>query len=153
MVEIYTDGSCLRNPGGPSGSGVVMIYKQNVKVISYGLGESTNNRAELVAIQKALEAVKFNKRHYKITVFTDSKYAIGVLSGRMKAVKNTDLIHDIRQDLLEFTNIEFKWVKGHNGNKWNEVADRLALMASKGPKDSLFVKLFDSHDHPFFASL
>lgn len=153
MVEIYTDGSCLKNPGGPSGSGVVMIYKQNVKVISYGIGESTNNIAELVAIQKALEAVKADKRHYPMIIYTDSKYAIGVLTGKMKASKNVELIHEIRAILLKFPDVQFEWVKGHSGNKWNEVADRLALRASRSPKDSIMVRLFNSHDHPFFASL
>lgn len=153
MVEIYTDGSCLKNPGGPSGSGVVMIYKNSVKTISFGLGESTNNRAELTAIQKALEAIKPGKRHYPIKVYTDSQYAIGVITGRMKGIKNLDLIHPIRQLILDFPELTFEWVKAHDGNRWNEVADRLALRGAKSSMGQVNVRLLDSLNHPYFSSL
>jgi ribonuclease HI len=153
MVEIYTDGSCLRNPNGPSGSGVVMIYKNSVKTISIGMGGSTNNRAELFAIQKALEAIKPDKRHYPIKIYSDSKYAIGSVTGKMKGTKNPDLIHPIRQMLLDFPEVEFIWVKAHSGNRWNEIADRLALRGSRSAQGEVKVMLLDSHDHPYFTTL
>lgn len=148
MVEIYTDGSCLKNPYGPSGSGVVMIYGKYVKTISYSIGSSTNNRAELTAILKALQNIKEAKRHMPITIYTDSRYCIGVCTKTMKANKNLDLVTTITELLSNFSQVSFKWVKGHNGNRWNEIADRLALSASRLTEGSNVVNLLDSHDHP-----
>lgn len=153
MVEIYTDGSCLKNPNGPSGSGVIMIYKGRARVLSYSLGDSTNNRAELMAIKKALEVIKPDKRHFPIIFYTDSKYAIGVLTGKMKAAKNLDIIEETRQMLLNFPQVEFKWVKGHNGNRWNEVADRLAFLATKRPQGHLLNIFCEDLNHPFLNTL
>ena len=148
MVEIYTDGSCLKNPYGPSGSGVVMIYGKYVKTISYSIGSSTNNRAELTAILKALQNIKEAKRHMPITIYTDSRYAIGVCTKATRANKNQDLVYPILELLSNFSEVKFKWIKGHNGNRWNEIADRLALRASGRSEGSSVVDLMDSLNHP-----
>ncbi len=73
MIKIYTDGSSRGNPG-PGGYGVVLIYKNNRKEISQGYQNTTNNRMELLAVIKALEAL--NENDLQIKIFSDSKYVV-----------------------------------------------------------------------------
>ena len=73
MIKIYTDGSSRGNPG-PGGYGVVLIYKNNRKEISQGYKNTTNNRMELLAVIKALEAL--NENNLQIKIFSDSKYVV-----------------------------------------------------------------------------
>ena len=73
MIKIYTDGSSRGNPG-PGGYGVVLIYKNNRKEISQGYKNTTNNRMELLAVIKALEAL--NENDLQIKIFSDSKYVV-----------------------------------------------------------------------------
>ena len=73
MIKIYTDGSSRGNPG-PGGYGVVLLYKNNRKEISQGYKNTTNNRMELLAVIKALEAL--NENNLQIKIFSDSKYVV-----------------------------------------------------------------------------
>ena len=73
MIKIYTDGSSRGNPG-PGGYGVVLLYKKNRKEISQGYKNTTNNRMELLAVIKALEAL--NENNLQIKIFSDSKYVV-----------------------------------------------------------------------------
>ena len=73
MIKIFTDGSSRGNPG-PGGYGVVMLYKGNRKELSEGYKITTNNRMELTAVIKALEAIK--KNSIKVTIYSDSKYVV-----------------------------------------------------------------------------
>ncbi len=73
MINIYTDGSSRGNPG-PGGYGIVMLYKDKRKELSQGYRLTTNNRMELTAVIKALEAIKNNK--IEITIYSDSKYVV-----------------------------------------------------------------------------
>ena len=126
-IHIYTDGACLGNPG-PMGIGVVLLADGRRKEISEYLGPlGTNNIAELTAIQRGLEAVKDPRR--PILVYSDSAYAIGVLSKRWKAKANQALIETIRGLLSKFPRIEFVKVAGHSGVPENERCDELAREA------------------------
>jgi ribonuclease HI len=129
IVHIYTDGASSGNPG-PSGIGVVLMYGSQRKEIGAYIGEATNNIAELLAIQKGLAAVK--KKNLPVRIYTDSSYALGVLTRNWKAKKNQELIAAIRNDMAAFTNLRFVKVEGHNGVVENERADRLAVAAIKG---------------------
>ena len=132
-IRIYTDGASSGNPG-PSGIGVLLIYKENRKEISEYIGEATNNIAELTAIQRGLSALK--RQDLAVRIFTDSEYAVGLLSQDWKPRANKSLIHDIRELMTGFTDLKIIKVRGHAGIKENEVADFLAVSAvkRKGPQ-------------------
>lgn len=126
MITVYTDGCCLANPSGPGGYGIV-ICCDNVRVErSQGFRSTTNNRMELSAILAALWEIPKDK---PIMIYCDSKYSIGVASGSMNPTKNLDLVTEIRSQ-LEGRDVTFNWVKGHNGNPYNERCDELAGLAA-----------------------
>lgn len=135
-IEIYTDGACSGNPG-KGGWGAVLVYKGNEKEISGCEKETTNNRMELTAVIMALKALK-EPCNVKLT--TDSKYVCDAINkgwvyswkskGWKKADKKPALNVDLWEQLLELIeihNVEFNWVKGHNGHKYNERCDELAV--------------------------
>ncbi|MBC2705954.1 ribonuclease HI [Desulfobacula sp.] len=125
-IVLYTDGACAGNPG-PAGSGVVIM--QGEKVIhefSKSLGKATNNIAELTAIKIGLEYMS-SRHDTQITVYTDSTYAIGILTKNWKAKANLDLVSSIKNLMKPFKKISIKHVKGHNGDFGNERADKLAV--------------------------
>lgn len=139
-IEIYTDGACSGNPGA-GGWGAVLLYKEHCKEISGGEKDTTNNRMELKSVIEALRSVK--KLSAQIIVYTDSKYVQngitewihgwkknGWKNAAKKPIKNVDLWKELDDEAAKH-HIQWKWVKGHNGNKYNEVADRLACAAVK----------------------
>lgn len=125
-ILVYTDGACSGNPG-PAGLGVVVRYDGDQRELSEYLGHGTNNIAELTAIARALDAIP--DKTSRVELYTDSQYAIGVLTKNWKAKANRELILDIKQRLAEFTGITLHYVRGHNGDPLNERADELAVQA------------------------
>lgn len=139
-INIFTDGSCLGNPG-PGGFGVILKYKDVYKELSGGFKNTTNNRMELLAVIKALEAIKLP---CKINIHTDSQYVCKAITNgwlknwknnnwknsQNKAVKNKDLWEKLDRQLITFTELTFVWVKGHDGHKENERCDVLAKQAA-----------------------
>ena len=135
---IYTDGACSGNPG-PGGWGAVILDEKNNETNISGEEKSTtNNRMELTAPIMALRKVK---KASKITIYTDSTYLKngittwiknweknGWISANKKPVKNKDL-WVVLSKLTEKQSISWKWVKAHSGNKFNELADKLATEA------------------------
>jgi len=130
-INIYTDGASSGNPG-PSGIGVVLCFGKHEKEISRYIGITTNNMAELEAIRSGLMAVK--NSNLPVRVFTDSRYAYGVLTQGWKAKKNQDIIESIKKILSKFNDLKFIKVKGHAGIEGNERADFLATSAIKKAK-------------------
>ncbi len=107
-ITIYTDGASSGNPG-PSGIGVVLRFGKHEKEISKYIGITTNNVAELEAIRSGLMAVK--NPDLPVRIFTDSKYAYGVLTQGWKARKNQDIIESIKKILSKFIDLKFIKVK------------------------------------------
>ncbi len=140
-VLAYTDGSALGNPG-PGGWGTILVYKETSKELSGGFSRTTNNRMELMAAIKALEALT---RKARVDLYTDSKYLCdavnkhwiqgwvknGWKTSAKKPVKNQDLWTRL-MPLLARHEVSFHWVKGHSGHVENERCDTLAKEAASG---------------------
>jgi ribonuclease HI len=133
-VQAWTDGACSGNPG-PAGAGVLLLFREHRKEASIYLGEATNNIAELTAVREALRLVK--SRDVPLRVMTDSTYAIGVLTGAMKAKANGDLVAAIRAELAAFPDVRLVKVEAHVGIEGNERADALAREAIRTKKTSV----------------
>jgi len=136
-VVIYTDGACSGNPG-PGGWGAILIYGDHRKEILDGEAETTNNRMELMAAIKALEALKKPSR---VELHTDSSYlkngitgwivrwkANGWRTANKKPVKNVELWQRLDKARARHQ-IDWRWVRGHAGHPDNERADELAREA------------------------
>jgi len=147
MIEIFTDGASSGNPG-PGGYGVILRSGNHYKELSEGFRKTTNNRMELLAVIKALEAIK--SPNQTVIIYSDSKYVIdaidkkwvyGWLQKGFKDKKNKDLW--LRYlDISKRHNIKFIWVRGHAGHKENERCDELAVAASK-QKNLLIDSVFE----------
>jgi ribonuclease HI len=134
VVDIYTDGACKGNPG-PGGWGVWLKWGDHEKELFGGEPETTNNRMELTAVIEALASLK---RRCRVRLHTDSQYVqIGISTwihdwkkrgwrtADKKPVKNVDLWQKL-DELVGKHDIEWRWVRGHDGNPGNERADELA---------------------------
>lgn len=141
-VKLFTDGSCIGNPG-PGGWAVVLEYKGHIKKIAQGYELTTNNRMELSAVIQGLSALK---EPCKVTVTTDSQYVKNGMTSWLagwkrrnwitsdkKAVKNKDLWQKLDQECSRHE-IVWKWVKGHAGHPQNELCDELAHNAALGDR-------------------
>ncbi|MCA9922869.1 MAG: ribonuclease HI [Anaerolineales bacterium] len=125
QVTLYSDGSCLGNPG-PGGYAAVLDCNGRFKEITGGSDHTTNNRMELQAVIAGLQALK---RRCLVTVVTDSQYVVTILNnGRAKA--NLELVKQLRQLTLHH-DITVQHVPGHSGHEMNERCDRLANAAAK----------------------
>lgn len=133
-MEIFTDGACKGNPG-PGGWGVLLRYGKEEKRLWGGEAQTTNNRMELLAAIKGLEALS---RKCKVRLTTDSQYVRNGITewianwkrknwrtANRQPVKNVDLWQRL-DDLVGRHDIEWHWVKGHSGHVENEIADALA---------------------------
>lgn len=136
-IEIFTDGSSRGNPG-PGGYGAILRYNGQLKELNGGFRRTTNNRMELLAVISALEQLKTNK--LPIKVYSDSKYVIDAITKKwvhgwvkkgFKGKKNKDLWLRYLNLERQF-NLQFIWVKGHNGHPQNERCDQLAVAAAMG---------------------
>ena len=169
-VEAYTDGSApVRNPGGPLGCAAVIVGFAGIVDQAVALRpkaqarlelgayvkerksdpRTSNNRAEIGAMMMALEALyrlhELGSRPEKITIFSDSEYTIRCMNGSWQRKKNTDLwpeVDILAERLRSITNgkYEVKWVKGHAGNEYNEIADQLATKAAFNFSEELYAR-------------
>jgi ribonuclease HI len=137
QVEIFTDGACSGNPG-PGGWGTILRAKGTEKELSGAEKDTTNNRMEMMAVIVGLEALQ---RACQVKITTDSQY---VMKGMMewlpgwkkrnwvtagkKAVKNVDLWQRLEK-AAQGHELEWEWVRGHQGHVENERADQLAVAA------------------------
>lgn len=134
-LEIFTDGAYT--PDKDQGGIGVIFVKDNKKIQAFGkmFKHVTNNKMELTAVIIALQTVLKNNLGPEITIITDSQYVIGCATKGWKRKKNIKLwarYDKIKQELdSKNIKINFKWVHGHNGNEFNELADKLAVEASQ----------------------
>ena len=138
MIKIYTDGSCIDNPG--KGGWAAIIFMNNKKIVIKGNKKNTtNNQMELMAPIQALKKIPSGK---KVEIYTDSKYVkMGITewiknwkknnwkTSSKKKVKNIELWKEL-DNLSEKHQIKWSWVKGHSGNVFNEEVDQLAREAA-----------------------
>ena len=134
MIKIYTDGSCLKNPGNGGWAAIINVDNE-IKKISGNVKDTTNNKMELMAPIKALQEIK---KQQPIEIYTDSQYVkLGITdwihkwiknnwqTSKKEPVKNKELWMRLDQ-LTQFHNVSWNWVKGHSGHRENEIADMLA---------------------------
>ncbi|MCD5406318.1 MAG: ribonuclease HI [Desulfotomaculum sp.] len=140
QVKIYTDGACSGNPG-PGGYGVVMLYNQQKKELSGAYDNTTNNRMEIMAAIKGLEALN---KSCSVTIYTDSRYLVDTMTKgwlekwraknwmrtKKEPAKNVDLWQQMLQ-LVDKHDVQWVWVKGHADNELNNRCDQLAVKAIK----------------------
>ena len=139
MIKIYTDGSCLNNPGNGGWAAIINI-NDDIKKISGSVKDTTNNKMELMAPIKALQTIKEKQ---PIEIYTDSQYVrLGItdwvhkwiknnwLTSKKEAVKNKELWIQL-YDLNKSHEIKWIWVKAHSGNILNEEVDLLAKQAAE----------------------
>ena len=137
-IEIFTDGACKGNPG-PGGWGALLRMGAHEKELSGSEPDTTNNRMEMTAAIRALNALI---RPCEITLYTDSRYVIdgitkwvhgwkkkGWVNASKKPVRNADLWHELIEAAAPHT-IQWEWVKGHSGHPENERVDKLASDAA-----------------------
>ena len=141
-LTLHVDGSCLGNPG-PGGYGVTLMFGRHRKELSSGYRLTTNNRMELMAVIKGLEALTEKCR---VELWSDSTYVVDALSegwavrwrangwrrNEKESASNADLWSELLQ-LCDYHNVTFNWVKGHSGNPENERCDQLAKEAANRP--------------------
>lgn len=141
-VQIYTDGSCLGNPG-PGGWAALLKYRQAEKMIAGQAADTTNNRMEITAV---IEALKQLKGACMIELYTDSKYVMDGATlwlkgwkardwknAAKKPVKNQDLWQTLDQTMAPH-NIKWHWVRGHSGHPENERVDAAARAQAEALK-------------------
>lgn len=146
-VELYTDGAARGNPEGPGGYGAILVFYNSKgerfeKEISQGYIKTTNNRMELMAVIRGLEALV---KPCEVLVYSDSKYLVDAFlqdwigswekanyrKGKKNEVKNIDLWKYLRK-IMKPHQVSFHWVKGHAGHPMNERCDQLATRAADG---------------------
>ena len=139
-VAIFTDGACSGNPG-PGGWGAILRAGRHEKEISGGEADTTNNRMELTAAIRALDAIK---KRSAVTLYTDSRYVMDGLTKWLprwknngwrttdkKPVKNADLWEALDAAASRH-DVTWRWIEGHSGHAENERADALARAAIPG---------------------
>lgn len=129
-ILIYADGSCLRNGSrdAQAGAGVVLLTEDRgrIKLKACYLGALTNQKAEILACAVALESLKMPCR---VRIFSDSKYVVETMRGLNRMKSNREYWNRLVEACLTHE-IEWNWVRGHNGNRFQETADRLSRAAA-----------------------
>ncbi len=138
-IEMFTDGACSGNPG-PGGWGTILRYNGIERELTGGAADTTNNRMELTAVIKGLQALK---EPCEVDICTDSKYVCDAIKNRWvyawkakgwkksdgKAALNVDL-WEMLLPLLSTHKVTFSWIKGHAGHDENERCDKMAVKSS-----------------------
>ncbi|CAL4042830.1 Ribonuclease HI [Buchnera aphidicola (Anoecia corni)] len=141
-IILFTDGSCLGNPG-PGGYSAILYYKKYRKILTAGFYNTTNNRMELMAVIVGLKALN---QSCNVSIYTDSQYVKkgtniwikqwkkkGWFTPNKKKIKNIDLWIKLNK-VLNLHNTTWIWIKSHSGNIKNELCDKIAKTSAKNPQ-------------------
>lgn len=139
LIEVYSDGSSHAKSGFAGGWACVILKDQEpIKLKSGNHPNTSNNLMELEGAIQGLKYVLDNGLHLKAAVYliSDSKYCLGMAEGLFSPSKNKEKVDELRA-LIIATGAKTRWVAGHNGDKWNEVADYVSRKAKEeiSPKD------------------
>lgn len=148
-IYLYTDGAAKGNPG-PGGWGAVLECGTLRKELSGGYALTTNNRMELMAVIKGLEAIRW--KDAEVEVWSDSTYVVNTVTQNWKRKKNSDLWQRFDAVAAGFK-LDFHWIKGHNGHPQNERCDRLAVEAYSHdglPQDEGYQASCDENEDKLF---
>lgn len=153
-LTLYTDGACSQTTGG---FGSILVRPDTKQHIKFGGGpykDTTNNQMEMMAVIAGLEFAHTRMGPQDLLVISDSKYVIngitewihgwkrnGWFTSAGKVVKNESLWKRMEAEVNRHRAIEFKWVKGHNGNEFNEMADQIAVAYRESDIEKLTVKV------------
>lgn len=129
VIHLYTDGAASGNPG-PGGWGAVLCCGNLRKEMSGGFSLTTNNRMELLAVIKGLEAIRWQGA--EVEIWSDSQYVVNTVTQGWKRKKNGDLWERF-DALARGFKLTFHWLKGHAGHPENERCDRMAVEAYSQP--------------------
>ncbi len=121
VLQIHTDGSCLKNPG-PGGWAAIITDNGSTRELSGGHPHTTNNRMEMLAVLNGLKALPHS---VNVAVFSDSEYVVNTMTRNWKRRKNLDIWEDLDAEAAK-RNVDWQWIRGHSGHPLNERADRLA---------------------------
>lgn len=127
-IALYTDGACHPNPEGRGGWAAILLQDSQVRALHGSVDRTTNNRMELLAAIKGLEATPPGS---EVVVFSDSQYLIKTMTKGWRRRANLDLWQRLDELVAERT-VHWEWVRGHAGHPWNEEADRLAEAEARG---------------------
>lgn len=140
LIKIYSDGACSGNPG-PGGYAAIILKEGEETVLKGGASPTTNNQMELTAFIESIKYLRDNNwlPEYNVEFYSDSKYLIDGIEKWLvnwkkrdwkgsdkKPIKNLEMWQEIDK-LTKNLKIKFIWVKGHNGDKYNEMADEIAV--------------------------
>jgi len=132
MIEIYTDGSCIGNPG-PGGWGAIILGGSKKHILKGGEAATTNNRMEMEGVIAALNWLQIHGGKEKAKIHSDSNLIIQTMTQGWKKKANVDLWESIDKK-IKGLNVEWKWVKAHAHNKYNNEVDKIALSEAKKSK-------------------
>lgn len=149
----FTDGSCNNlSPHGEGGAAYVILDCDwdtgRCKIIresAKGFLSTTNNRMEMLAIVSVLNHLD---EHSKVIIYSDSLYAINVFTGAWRAKANLDLVKQFCEVKKKMDRVELGWVKGHNGNYWNEYVDKLAEGETAKIREKYGIPCYDYSNSP-----
>ncbi len=133
-IIIYADGACRGNQFNENigAYGIVLIYNNYIKTLNGSYKNTTNNKMELIAVIEALRALK--KFDIPVEIYTDSQYVVSTINEGWNKRANIELWEQLDNLISKFKIVNFYKVKGHNGNEYNEMADKLCndAMDEKG---------------------
>jgi len=133
-ITMYCDGSCLNNQNsGTGGWAAILDYNDNQKIVKGCCEQTTNNRMEIQAVIGGMSALK---KRCKVKVLSDSQYVVMTMTQNWKRKTNNDLWTKL-DELVAKHKVTFEWVKGHDENEKNEMANKIAQAEAKKLKESL----------------
>jgi len=142
MINIYTDGSCLNNPGPGGWAAIIEIDGLLTELAGFDKN-TTNNRMEILAV---IEGLKSIQQQESVTVYTDSQYVVNTITKNWKKNANKDLWLRLDKEISQ-RNVSWQWIRGHNNHPQNEMADKLANKMAKSQGENTMEGFSNEFSH------